>query len=178
VELAPSRIRREPVRETKKIEPRSREFEIWVGITGIVVFAVIIASITIGFSIITANHAAGASTIDNGKFGPCDTHSNCVLDGDTIRLRGTTMAIAGMDVPQIANPRCDGERERGIEASERLTDFLNRGRVTTAGDVRDPDGQVRTQVLVGGQDVAAAMISAGVARQAGSVAPAAWCDEG
>ena len=174
----PSRIRRDPLLVKpieKKVAPPSREQEIWLGVTGILLFALAIAVATLGFSVITGKDSgAVAAPIQTEKFGDCTGGPNCVIDGETIRVGGDTLKIAGMRAPRIRSARCDAEEQRGVKSVEALTALLNSGKVTTGGQVREPDGQMRTQVLVDGQDVAAKMIAAGTAREAGSVPPS-WC---
>ena len=115
-----------------------------------------------------------AAPIQTEKFGDCTGGPNCVIDGETIRVGGDTLKIAGMRAPRIRSARCDAEEQRGVKAVEELTALLNSGKVTTGDQVREPDGQTRTEVLVNGQDVAAAMIAASAAREAGSIPPS-WC---
>jgi endonuclease YncB( thermonuclease family) len=174
----PSRIRRDPLLVKpieKKVEPPSREQEILVGVIGVILFALAISAVTLGFSAITGKDSgAVAAPIQAEKFGDCTGGPNCVIDGETIRVGGDTLKIAGMRAPKIRSARCDAEEQRGVKAVEELTALLNSGKVTTGGEVTEPDGQVRTQVLVGGQDVAAAMIAASLAREPGSVPPS-WC---
>ena len=175
VELRPSRIRRDPVREEKKVEAVSREHEMWLGVFGVALFGVVIATLTVGFSVITAKDEPAAAPANIMQFGACEGGPNCVVDGDTIRIAGATVQIAGMEAPDAQSPHCDQEAQRGAEAIDRLTELLNSGKVTTAGNVSEPDGSVRTRVLVGGKDVGAAMVGAGVARKPGSDAD--WCSE-
>jgi endonuclease YncB( thermonuclease family) len=174
----PSRIRRDPLLMKpieKKVAPPSREQEIWLGVAGIVAFALAISTAMMGFSAITGkNSGAVAAPIQAEKFGDCNGGPNCVIDGETIRVGGDTVKIAGMRAPKIRAARCDAEEQRGVKAVEELTALLNSGKVTTGDDVREPDGQMRTQVLVNGQDIAAAMIAANMAREAGT-APPSWC---
>ena len=174
----PSRIRRDPMLVKpieKKVEPPSSEQEIWLGVIGVVLFALAITVATMGFSVITGNdQGAVAAPIQADKFGDCTGGPNCVIDGETIRVGGDTVKIAGMRVPNIRGARCDAEEQRGVKAVETLTALLNSGKVTTGDDVREPDGQVRTAVEVNGQDVGAAMVDANLAREPGSVPPS-WC---
>ena len=174
----PSRIRRDPLLVKpieKKVAPPSREQEIWLGVTGIMLFALAIAAATMGFSVITGKDSgAVAAPIQTEKFGDCTGGPNCVIDGETIRVRGDMLKIAGMRAPKIRAARCDAEEQRGVKAVEELTTLLNSGKVTTGDEVREPDGQTRTEVLVNGQDVAAEMIAASAAREAGSLPPS-WC---
>ena len=174
----PSRIRRDPLLVKpieKKVAPPSREQEIWLGVTGIMLFALAIAAAAMGFSVITGKDSgAVAAPIQTEKFGDCTGGPNCVIDGETIRVGGDMLKIAGMRAPKIRAARCDAEEQRGVKAVEELTALLNSGKVTTGDEVREPDGQTRTEVLVNGQDVAAEMIAASAAREAGSLPPS-WC---
>jgi endonuclease YncB( thermonuclease family) len=175
----PSRIRRDPLLAKpieKKAEPLSQEREIWLGVTGVVLFAFAIAVATAGFSVITGKDGgAAAAPVNADRFGDCTGGPNCVIDGDTVRIRGETVDIAGMRAPQLATARCDAEEQRGVKAVERLTQLLNSGKVTTGADVREADGQVRTTVLVDGRDVGAAMVGAELAQEPRSNPPS-WCD--
>ena len=179
VELRPSRIRRDPrliQREEKKVAPMSAEQEIWLGVTGVVLFAMAIAVVTAGFSVITGRGDAGAQAVNPERFGDCEGSADCVIDGNTIRIAGKTVKVAGMEAPQIYSARCDEEEARGAKALGRLTDLLNSGKVTTAGEEREPDGELRTRVLVDGRDVGATMVAAHLARVPESEAPS-WCSE-
>lgn len=175
--VKPSRIRRDPLLVKpieKKKPPRSREFEIWVGVAGIALFGAAIAATTMGFSVITASDDKDAPIAATTAFGSCEGNPNCVIDGDTIRLAGQTVKIAGMVAPDIHTPQCSAEGELGAKAVQQLTALLNSGKVTLGGSARDEDGEMRTTVLVSGHDVAAAMIDAGVAQDRGSIEPN-WC---
>ena len=180
VQLAPSRIRRQPVPVhapslAKKAPRLSREQEIWLAITGIVLFAMAMAVVMLGFSVITGQgHDDSAAVARAQKFGDCEDGSNCIVDGETIRIGGSLVKIAGMEAPRIHSPRCSQEMQLGVSAVGKLHDLLNSGEVTTGAEVRQPDGEMRTIVLVDGKDVAAAMIGAGVARTPGSV-QGGWC---
>ena len=181
VELRPSRIRREPPRvekkaEAKKARPVSREQEIMLGIAGVVLFAIIIAIVTIGFSAITGHDDPTAATDQSQQFVRCGVGdgSNCVIDGDTVRIADETVEIAGMDAPKLRSAACAAEAERGAEAVERLIELLNGGKVEIAGNLRGPDGQLKTRVTVDGRDVGAAMVASGAARDPAS-GPASWC---
>jgi micrococcal nuclease len=169
----PSRIRRDPVRLLDKVEPPtppSPEREIWVGIAGVVLFAAACAALTVGISEITSHGKADAAD-SAPQFGHCYNHPgpNCVLDGDTIYVGGQRLEIAGMDAPEIRGARCREEASRGVEAAVRLLALLNSGKVSVAGT-----GQLPRKVEVGGRDVGAAMIEAGVARKSGGTSPD-WC---
>ncbi|MGE5562395.1 MAG: thermonuclease family protein [Bacillota bacterium] len=179
VELRPSRIRRDPLlsgnADPKKVEVMSREREMWLGVFGVALFGVVIATLTVSFSVITGHDDAAAASVSLTRFGACEGGPNCVVDGDTIRIAGSTVRIAGMEAPDVQSPHCDAEAERGAQAIDKLTTLLNSGKVTTGGNVSVGDGVVRTRVLVDGKDVGAAMVDAGVARKPGSDLD--WCSD-
>src|SRR5205814_2206004 len=102
-----------------------------------------------------------------GHFGHCynENGPNCVVDGGTAYVAGERVTIAGMDVPRIAGAGCLVERTRGIEAAVRLVELLNSGKVKVSGVGHDQPGREVRRVAVAGEDVAEAMISAGVARK-------------
>jgi len=177
VELAPgSRIRRQPVPVQKTPAPPSPEREVLGGIAGIALFAVVLAVLILGVSIATIFHEDPGAAARAARFGQCyDAEgNNCVLDGDTITVEGQRIEIAGITAPKIQGAKCDDERTRGIDAAVRLASLLNTGKVTLGASVREPDGQVRTRVEVGGNDVGPAMIDAGVAHDYGN--SDGWCD--
>jgi len=175
VQLAPSRIRRQPVPVQKAPEPPSPEREVLGGIAGITLFAVALAVLILGVSIATIIHTDPNAAARAARFGQCyDAEgSNCVLDGNTIYIQGQKIEIAGVVAPKIQGAQCDDERSRGIDSAVRLADLLNSGKVTVGASVREPDGQLRTRVEVGGNDVATAMINAGMARAYGNTD--GWC---
>jgi len=171
-----SRIRRSPPPVEKKIEPPSEEREIWGGVAGVLLICAAITAATVGVSAATIFRENPATAAQAAKFGQCynAVGPNCVYDGDTIHFAGERIEIAGIEAPRIDGAGCSNERARGIEAAVRLADILNRGKVATAGEVREPDGSTRTKVEVGGFDVGVAMINAGVARDSGD-GPGNWC---
>ena len=178
VELRPSRIRRDPVRVesvARKAPRRSREQEIWLAIAGIALFAMAIGMATLGISAITGNdNTNSAVAATPPRFGDCEDAADCVIDGETIRIDGRRVKIAGMEAPRIRFSRCAEEEGAGVKAVGKLHELLNSGKVTIAGEVRQGDGELRTTVLVDGKDVGAAMIGAGVARVPGN-AQGSWC---
>lgn len=181
VELRPSRIRRDPARVPNNANVQkaaatvSEEREIWGGVAGIVVFAILITIAIVGISFATIFHG-DASAKNAPRFGQCYNAGgpDCVIDGQTIYLSGQKLEIANMVAPKIQDAKCDDERTKGIDAAVHLADLLNSGKVTAGAAVSGPDGQPRTQVAVDGRDVGRAMVDAGAARDptAGSVD---WC---
>ena len=173
----PSRIRREPVPLAhREVEPKpdSPERDIRRGVAGVALFGIACAALTVGFSEITSRRSAPAAP--PAEFGHCYNHSgpNCVIDGDTIYLAREKIEIAGLDAPEIGAARCPAERTRGIEAAVTLLELLNRGDVKIASIEPDADGQLVRKLEVDGRDVAAAMVSADVAREIGG-GRRSWC---
>ena len=123
--------------------------------------------------------AAASHGGDRASFAYCHTGggTNCVVDGDTFWINGEKVRIAGIDAPETHPPRCEYEARLGNAATVKLHELLNSGAVTMTRIDRDRDryGRLLRNVVVNGQDVGEAMISAGVAREyAGGRRP--WCN--
>ena len=170
----PSRIRRDPLfvpappAPEKKSEWKSIEWERRFAIAGIVAFAFAIAVVALAFSAVTAHFdVSGASPAELQRFGSCKNEGgpNCVLNGDTIRVAGEQMEIAGMIAPRVEAASCGAEEQRGAKAVNQLLQLLKGGKVTLGQKVREPDGTVRRTVLVNGRDLATPMIASGAARE-------------
>ena len=179
VAVRPSRIRRDPpLVQKQKLDKVavSEEREIWSGVAGILLFAAVLAVGTVGISAATIFRSSAPSA-PAPRFGQCYNAggSDCVVDGDTIYLDGEKVEIAGMTVARIQGASCSDERSRGINAALQLATLLNKGNVTLGGTARDPDGELRQTVEVGGEDVSTAMISSGAARRPGGDRD--WCSE-
>ncbi|MEO8454127.1 MAG: thermonuclease family protein, partial [Sphingomicrobium sp.] len=168
----PSRIRRDPVRlepalDPVKAEANALEREMRGGVAGVLLFAAALAVLVIGISAATIFHDDPGAAARAARFGQCYNADgpNCVVDGGTISIGGKTVAIAGIEAPQIQGARCADERAQGIEAAVRLVDLLNSGNVTVSTLFRDPYGRMVRKVRVGGDNVGKTLINAGVARE-------------
>lgn len=186
-QLRPSRIRRDPVRlapvrelskaEIEKAEARTREREVWGGVAGVVLFAVGITALALGIGAATfSDYDPAAAAAQAARFGQCynSPGPNCVLDGGTIYVRGQKVVIADIDAPAIQGARCEAERATGIAAAVRLADLLNSGKVSLGRTVTDAEGRAVRKVLVNGEDVAATLVDAGLAREPGDDSES-WC---
>jgi len=185
VAVKPSRIRRDPVRlsgepeavEQRKLEPPSREEELYGGIAGILLFAAALAIAVVGISAATLFKDDPQADAEAQRFGQCyNGGTNCVVDGGTIYVRGERLAIAGLEVPRIQDAACDKERDTGIDAAVRLADLLNHGRVSVGPTVVDESGRAVRPVTVDGKDVAEAMIASHDAVETGNMHN--WCPAG
>ncbi len=99
------------------------------------------------------------------------------VDGDTIRLGGERIRILGLDAPETHQACCRAERRLGDRATERLRELLASGDVRIERGPR-PDKYRRTLavVTVDGRDVAAILISEGLARPYDGGRRLPWCD--
>ncbi|WP_322597079.1 thermonuclease family protein [Sphingomicrobium arenosum] len=101
-------------------------------------------------------------------FGLCHTGGgrNCVVDGDTIWMRGENIRLANIDAPETHSPRCSREKELGDRATRRLHQLVNGGAVSLRSIDRDQDryGRSLRIVLVDGEDVGATLVREGLAR--------------
>lgn len=90
-----------------------------------------------------------------------------MIDGDTFWLDRDKIRIADIDTPEISEPRCDWEYDRGIEARDRLVALLNAGpfELQPIGD-RDEDryGRKLRVVTRDGASLGDQLVSEGLAR--------------
>lgn len=100
-----------------------------------------------------------------------------ITDGDTIRLGNERIRLLGLDAPETHQARCRAERRLGDRATERLRDLLASGDVRIERGPR-PDKYRRTLavVTVDGRDVAAILITEGLARPYDGGRRLPWCD--
>ena len=121
---------------------------------------------------------AAAPEGDRVQFSFCHTGGgySCVVDGDTIWLKGVKIRIADIDTPETHDFRCHSEKALGDRATKRLQQLLNDGAVSLQSIDRDEDGygsKLRI-VLVDGKSVGDTLVSEGLARWYGS-GRAPWC---
>jgi endonuclease YncB( thermonuclease family) len=183
VAVKPSRIRRDPVRLSgepeavaqRKLEPPSREEELWTGIAGILLFAAALTIVILGIAAASWFNQDPAAEAEARRFGQCYNAfgPNCVFDGGTARIAGETVAIAGLQAPRISGAACDKERDSGIEAAVKLAGLLNSGQISVGRPFRDQTGRVVRTVMVGEKDVGTAMVRAGMAQKVGK--PPSFC---
>lgn len=92
---------------------------------------------------------------------------SCVVDGDTIWLRGEKIRVADIDTPEVSEPQCQSEYDLGMRATYRLRDLLNEGPWTAEpiGN-RDQDDYGRSlRVLTrNGQSIGDMLVAEGLAR--------------
>lgn len=102
------------------------------------------------------------------RFSVCGmVRQTCVIDGDTFWLEGEKIRLADIDTPEISEPQCTSEYDRGIAARDRLVVLLNEGPfdLEPIGD-RDVDqyGRKLRVAVRSGQSIADQLVSEGFAR--------------
>ncbi len=102
------------------------------------------------------------------RFGFCHVGGgyNCVVDGDTLYLKGVKIRIADIDAPETHEPKCAEEKSLGDRATQRLIRLVNSGEVTLAPIDRDEDqyGRKLRIVKVDGESVGETLVDDGLAR--------------
>jgi len=101
---------------------------------------------------------------------------NCVIDGDTFYLGGTTVRIADIDAPETHPPRCALEADLGDRATRRLSQLLSAGPFKLVRDNRDLDryGRRLRVAIRDGRSIGRMLVSEGLARPwTGKRRP--WC---
>ena len=175
VRIPVSRRERRRMRRMFDVAPQRQRLSATT--VGVVIAAAVCAGLAAGLTGLGTPPVASAATapaLSAGGaanipfFGYCEYGggANCVVDGDTFYLGRDKVRIAGIDAPETHPPRCAAEARLGEAATHRLRDLLNSGEVTLTRIDRDEDiyGRKLRNVAVGGADVGAALIGAGLAR--------------
>lgn len=101
----------------------------------------------------------------------------CVIDGDTLYMDGTRVRLADIDAPEVSNPACGLEAQRGQQATRRLLELINAGPFslahTTGGD-KDTYGRKLRVLTRDGRSLGDTLIQEGLARPSGGF-PVDWC---
>lgn len=102
----------------------------------------------------------------------------CVVDGDTIWLRGTKIRLADIDTPEVFSPGCPREAALGRRATERLRELLNAGPFTLLpppdGRLEDRYGRQLRIAHRGGESLGEVLVREGLAERWGGPRRA-WC---
>lgn len=112
------------------------------------------------------------------KFYLCGTakQDDCVIAADTFILKGQTIRIAGIEVPDIKKPRCETERIKASDAKLRVRAFLDSGPFDViAANAADEDsgGQKIRAVSRNGMSLSDILVREGLASRPGSTG--GWC---
>jgi micrococcal nuclease len=123
--------------------------------------------------------AAPTDRVDHGSFSICggSDWQTCVVDGDTIRYRGTRIRLADIDAPETRGAQCSSEAALGRRATHRLQALLNDGpfEIVPAG-ARDEDryGRKLRVVKRNGRSLGDTLVAEGLARRWDG-ARRSWC---
>ncbi|MGQ2906212.1 MAG: thermonuclease family protein [Neoaquamicrobium sediminum] len=109
-------------------------------------------------SIVSAGHTIAMPICGSGK------RINCVVDGDTIWVRGEKIRLEGFNAPEI-NGACDRERRMAVQARDELRRVLNGRAFTMERNGKDRYGRTLATIRVGERDVGAGLISKGLAHE-------------
>jgi micrococcal nuclease len=131
-------------------------------------------------SAVANGESNGVTSIVSISFSFCADRidTNCVVDGDTIRINGDKIRLVGFNTPEISEPACPAEAAKGEQAKLRLLELLNSGELSfaaTADQDRDRYGRLLRQVKVDGRDVADTLISEGLAEPYRGGQKRNWC---
>lgn len=102
---------------------------------------------------------------------------NCVVDGDTFYMDGTTVRIMDIDAPETHPPHCAYEADLGDRATRRLSQLLSAGAFQLVRGNRDVDkyGRQLRVVIRDGRSIGKMLVAEGLARPwSGKRRP--WCD--
>jgi endonuclease YncB( thermonuclease family) len=102
---------------------------------------------------------------------------NCVVDGDTLWLRGNKIRVADIDTPEIDSPQCDYEYDLGMHATDRFRQLLNEGPFSVeriSDHDTDQFGRQLRVITRKGKSIGGMLVNEGLARTwAGRREP--WC---
>tara|TARA_R110000851_G_scaffold123104_2_gene252757 strand:+ start:193 stop:801 length:609 start_codon:yes stop_codon:yes gene_type:complete len=125
------------------------------------------------------SNGSSSDVIVDAHFRECGNISryNCVIDGDTLRYKGTKIRIADIDTPETHPPRCAKEARLGDAATKRLQQLLNLGPFELQPIGRDEDRYGRKLRILyrDGQSIGQILVQESLARpyQGGQKQP--WC---
>ena len=99
---------------------------------------------------------------------------NCVVDGDTIWVKGEKIRLLDIDTPETHPPRCAREGQLGHAATQRLYALLNGAPVSMRRDGTDRYGRTLAVVMTNNRPVGDQLIAEGLARPYGN-GRRSWC---
>ncbi|MFC3722796.1 thermonuclease family protein [Neoaquamicrobium sediminum] len=109
-------------------------------------------------SIVSAGHTIAMPICGSGK------RINCVVDGDTIWVRGEKIRLEGFNAPEM-NGSCDRERRMAVQARDELRRALDGRAFTIERNGKDRYGRTLATIRVGEREVGAELISKGLAHE-------------
>ena len=96
------------------------------------------------------------------------THTNCVVDGDTIKYAGLKIRLEDIDTPETYEYKCEAELTLGKRATNRMLELINAGPfelVNRSGRDEDRYGRKLRTVERGGRSLGDVLVTEGLARR-------------
>jgi endonuclease YncB( thermonuclease family) len=92
--------------------------------------------------------------------------TDCVVDGDTLRVSNETIRLADIDAPETRDYACAAEKTRGDAATRRLLALVNAGPFEVKRYFRDEDvyGRKLRILMRDGTSLGATLVGEGLAR--------------
>lgn len=111
-------------------------------------------------------HSAAATRPDSAHFPLCagGRRVTCVVDGDTVWLRGEKIRIEGIDAPELSNPGCRSEAALAEEARLRLAAILNTHSFVLTRHGKDRYGRTLGRFWIRNRTAGSMLVDAGLAR--------------
>lgn len=100
-----------------------------------------------------------------------------IIDGDTIRYRGSTIRLLGFDTPETFEPNCAAELTKGNLATARLRTLVSAASVVGLQYNSESDryGRSLASLFLDGQDVGDLLIKESLARSYSGGQRLTWC---
>ena len=96
-------------------------------IVGAFMTVVVVQSLNSKIGIPSASALPTAPALMRANFPVCGSakRDTCIVDGDTVWLKGEKMRLSGINAPEVGNPKCRREAELAAKATRRLRTILN-----------------------------------------------------
>lgn len=119
-------------------------------------------------TVLPAPQTVAGATV-SAHFGMChgSHRMTCIVDGDTLWVKGEKIRIADIDAPEVFSPKCKSELALGQKATARLLELVNQGPfvlVRSSGRDRDIYGRQLRVLSRNGQSLGAELVAQGLAR--------------
>ena len=109
-------------------------------------------------SVVSDGHTIAMPICGSGK------RISCVVDGDTIWVRGEKIRLQGFNAPEM-NGSCDRERRMAVQARDELRRALSGRAFKMERNGKDRYGRTLATIRVGERDVGAELTSKGLAHE-------------
>jgi endonuclease YncB( thermonuclease family) len=99
-----------------------------------------------------------------------------VVDGDTIKLGAQSLRLLNIDAPEVGRAECPEERERGLQATERLKALMAEGAISIHPNGKaDRYGRPLIRLQTNARDVGDRLITEGLAKPWPVQGNPSWC---